>query len=351
MSRVVYADAKTGHHPSMKTSGSCGALVGWVVVLALGACGGDETTASSDTAGGSSTGTTTGTTTSTTTGAPTTDAPTTTTDAPTTPTTPTSDSTTTTDASSSSTDGSTGGSSSTTMPPATCGDGAVDPGEECDDANDIDTDMCTGACLLAFCGDGLLHVGVEACEGVELDGQSCAGLGFDAGELACQGTCEFDTSACSACGNGMLEAGETCDDGNKNDDDGCSATCMTEPCDPDGVYMIQGPPVAYTCCLGLTTVNITGFSLTADGATITSSPSNPVPMIGQATTCPDGDFSNQGVIPGGCAETYAVSGSFSDKDTWVGSYSLNFVGADCTCFNGQLGTPCVNQMFPITAKR
>ena len=320
--------------------------MGWVVVLALGACGGDETTASSDTDGGSSTAA------SSTTGAPTTGAPTTDTPTTDTPATTTGDSTTTTDGSSSSpTDGSTGASSSTTMPPAVCGDGAVDPGEECDDGNDVDTDTCTAACLLPFCGDGLLHVGVEACEGVELGGQTCATLGFDAGELACQGTCEFDTSACSACGNGVLEAGETCDDGNKSSDDGCSAACMTEPCDPDGVYTIQGPPVAYTCCMGLTTVNINAFSLTADGATITSSPSNPVPMTGQPTTCPDGDFSNQGVLAGGCAETYAVSGSFSDKDTWVGSYSLNFVGPDCSCFNGQFGTPCVNQMFPITAKR
>jgi TonB family protein len=31
------------------------------------------------------------------------------------------------------------------------------------------------------------------------------------------------------CGNGSLEAGEQCDDGNKLGNDGCSATCQTEP--------------------------------------------------------------------------------------------------------------------------
>src|SRR3954464_11915405 len=41
--------------------------------------------------------------------------------------------------------------------------------------------------------------------------------------------------ACSAasspetCGNGIVEGQETCDDGNRRDGDGCSATCQVEP--------------------------------------------------------------------------------------------------------------------------
>jgi cysteine-rich repeat protein len=35
----------------------------------------------------------------------------------------------------------------------------------------------------------------------------------------------------SRCGNGVLQPGEGCDDGNNLDGDGCSATCQAEPCD------------------------------------------------------------------------------------------------------------------------
>ena len=48
--------------------------------------------------------------------------------------------------------------------PAACGDGAVDTGEQCDDANAIDTDACPSSCLNAFCGDGFVQAGVEQCD-------------------------------------------------------------------------------------------------------------------------------------------------------------------------------------------
>jgi cysteine-rich repeat protein len=44
------------------------------------------------------------------------------------------------------------------VPPPRCGDGHLDPGEECDDGNREDRDGCTNACTCARCGDGILHV-------------------------------------------------------------------------------------------------------------------------------------------------------------------------------------------------
>ena len=38
-----------------------------------------------------------------------------------------------------------------------CGDGIVDPGEQCDDGNDINTDACSNDCSDAFCGDGTMN--------------------------------------------------------------------------------------------------------------------------------------------------------------------------------------------------
>jgi len=38
------------------------------------------------------------------------------------------------------------------------------------------------------------------------------------------------------CGNGIIDVGETCDDGNTIDGDGCSSTCQSGPtCIADGV--------------------------------------------------------------------------------------------------------------------
>src|SRR4029078_8831484 len=99
--------------------------------------------------------------------------------------------------------------------------------------------------------------------------------------------------------------------------DGCSASCTLEilSCDPDGVYTIAGAPVAYTCCFGRANVNVSSFIVSGDGASIGSSPSNPVSMTGAPTTCPSGSFNNTGTIPGGCAEKYHLQGSYKNAKT------------------------------------
>src|SRR5690606_21301711 len=96
----------------------------------------------------------------------------------------------------------------------------------CDASCRYDTSLCTR------CGNGAIDAG-EQCDGAELGGASCASAGFTAGTLGCTPSCAFDTSECTLCGNDALEAGEECDDGNTTAGDGCSATCRTEACDPD----------------------------------------------------------------------------------------------------------------------
>jgi cysteine-rich repeat protein len=53
--------------------------------------------------------------------------------------------------------------------PGVCGDGRIDPGEQCDDGNRADGDSCV-RCRWARCGDGVVRNGVEECEG----GPPCA---------------------------------------------------------------------------------------------------------------------------------------------------------------------------------
>ena len=51
------------------------------------------------------------------------------------------------------------------IPPSSCGDGNVDPGEECDDGvNNANMNSCTSSCTTAKCGDGYIWWGQEECD-------------------------------------------------------------------------------------------------------------------------------------------------------------------------------------------
>ncbi|MFM8409301.1 MAG: DUF1566 domain-containing protein [Alphaproteobacteria bacterium] len=64
------------------------------------------------------------------------------------------------------------------------------------------------------CGNGVVDLVGEQCDGADLDGEGCGSIGFAGGQLGCDGSCRFDTTACVApdsCGNGSVEAPEQCD--------------------------------------------------------------------------------------------------------------------------------------------
>ncbi len=104
--------------------------------------------------------------------------------------------------------------SSSTGPAGVCGDSVVDPGEDCDDGNDVLTDDCLPTCVAATCGDAVLHAGVEQCDDANDENTDAC--------VACQN---------AVCGDGFVHAGvEGCDDMNTADDDGCSADCKSESC-------------------------------------------------------------------------------------------------------------------------
>ncbi len=84
------------------------------------------------------------------------------------------------------------------------GNGQVDTGE----TNPLDP---TDDKIIATCGNGLMDPG-EICD----DGNSLSNDGCD------------DNCTPTSCGNGKLTTGEACDDGNTRNDDGCSASCAIE---------------------------------------------------------------------------------------------------------------------------
>ncbi|MBK8264655.1 MAG: DUF4215 domain-containing protein [Nannocystis sp.] len=130
-----------------------------------------------------------------------------------------------------------------------CGDGAVDPGEECDEgpAND-DNGACTTTCKLPICGDGYVQAG-EACDDGNDDNndtcvEGCAanvcGDGFVGPGEACDDPRDpscTDKCALATCGDGILHQGEECDDGNGDDDDACISTCLNAVCGDGHVYL------------------------------------------------------------------------------------------------------------------
>lgn len=107
--------------------------------------------------------------------------------------------------------------------PSPCGNGSLDAGEACDDGNTTSLDGCSATCQVeATCGDGHLDPG-EGCD----DGNTQSGDG-------CSMFC-----AQEPCGNGVIDAGETCDDHNVLSGDGCSSTCHIEPA--CGNHLIEPP--------------------------------------------------------------------------------------------------------------
>lgn len=133
-----------------------------------------------------------------------------------------------------------------------CGNGEVDPGEECDGANLGNADCttlgmtsgtlaCTAACTYdrsgcQGCGNGILEVS-EECDGSDLGSQTCSNSGFQDGVLACNADCSVDVSGCvGGCGNGILEGGEECD---PPDGTTCAADCSLvggDSCDEPDSY-------------------------------------------------------------------------------------------------------------------
>ena len=115
--------------------------------------------------------------------------------------------------------------SNCTAPEQSCGDGVIQPGEECDGTNWGTISDCTSfdsfqggtlncdlqTCLFdtsgceynppSLCGNGILETG-EECDGSDFAGASCGSYGYNRGSLACTASCTVDKSGCYNGGGG-----------------------------------------------------------------------------------------------------------------------------------------------------
>jgi hypothetical protein len=91
--------------------------------------------------------------------------------------------------------------------PARCGDGLIDPGEECDDGNTDNDDACLADCRDAFCGDRFVRTGVEACDGDPP--RTCDTTCGTTGDQSCTEECSW--TACDPPGEVCNAVDDDCD--------------------------------------------------------------------------------------------------------------------------------------------
>jgi cysteine-rich repeat protein len=182
----------------------------------------------------------------------------------------------------------TSGTTGTTGVPSVCGNGILEPGEQCDDGNLVNTDGCN-----VFAGCIKESACCYTCDMGSTNKSWCYSSIFPDGEVTCtsnannfcqlnggdliistvlytpNGTCD---TACPgpSCGDGNLDAGEQCDDLNQWPYDNCSTTCEFQP--------------SYACCFAC-------LNSTTNETVSTLCENNVVPYCNDANfACPFGTY-------------------------------------------------------------
>jgi len=147
---------------------------------------------------------------------------------------------------------------------ATCGNGVIEAGEQCDGSAlggatcssqgcSGGTPTCTASCTLSYssctgcqtCGNGIIE-GSEQCDGSALGGATCAAQNCAAGTPTCTATCTLSYSTCSiCCGNGIIEGSEQCDGSALG-----GATCASQSCTGGTPSCTASCTVSYSTCTG-----------------------------------------------------------------------------------------------------
>jgi cysteine-rich repeat protein len=152
----------------------------------------------------------------------------------------------------------------------------------------------------SLCGNGSLDTG-EQCDADQLGGNDCTTIPgeYTGGTLKCSASCLFDTTSCilPSCGDGELNAGEECDDGNTSNEDECLNNCSINTCgdgylNPAAEACDDGNTSNVDACLTDCTENVCG-----DGYL------DPV-----SEHCDDGNTSNNDACLTDCTENVCGDG-------------------------------------------
>jgi hypothetical protein len=113
-----------------------------------------------------------------------------------------------------------------------------------------------------------------------------------------------------------------------------SPISSSSQCLLNGVYD-STPAASYTCAFGTVNWNVQGWEFTLNGSllTVKPSPRGTLPLqLNGTIDCQSGAFSASASIPGspgGCTETYTLSGQVQSIAGWSGSFQAQYVGASC----------------------
>ena len=181
-----------------------------------------------------------------------------------------------------------------------CPNSVVDPGEQCDG-----TDLsgatcanlglgtgdlsCTAGCMLDTSGcsntvacdhDNVKDSG-EQCDGTDLGVLLCSYVdGFEGGELSCTSDCEYDTSKCTKCGDGICSLGESCGT--------CSKDCgVCHGCNNNGVCQPKAPFRETCSCSDCTPFCTPQCNIDGVCTPLTETCSNCAPDCGTCPSCGD----------------------------------------------------------------
>jgi cysteine-rich repeat protein len=239
---------------------------------------------------------------------------------------------------------------------AACGNGVVDPGEQCDDGNAVAFDGCEPGSCTPTCRTDTACDDANECNGVETcapcatddcasgractvptpldDGTSCTLPGGGTGKCRAGRVC-----VTASCGDGHLDAGESCDDGNATDGDGCESDCRFTcevdttatqtwyvDCDGDG-YAGMGAmsreqclrPEPADCGGGWTTTEPNPGYVDCDDRQATKHPGAPEVCDGRDDDC-------DGTNDDGCTTTPCSDGSECES-----GYCVDGVCCDSAC--------------------
>ena len=197
-----------------------------------------------------------------------------------------------------------------------CGNGTLDPGEDCDDGRDgDDDDGCTDACEFtctenADCADTEVCNGAEVCDTTD---HTCGDGAPAADGVECGADMVCFTGACitPVCGNSIVEPTEQCDDGMNGDDtDGCTDDCE-RTCAVDADCLDTNPCNGTETCDTTENRCVAGTALD-DGISCGSGPEVCFSAICITPTC-----SNSLVEPGEDCDTGGASATCDADCTFV----------------------------------